>query len=108
MKKVTMNGVSYIGELELKKNGKKATLSNAMLVNGGTLDRTTVSEYFKRRNIGDLETIEFGGKGTAYAISELKKEEVMLVKMAEIVMGAAKDKALESVENTLFDTFLGK
>lgn len=107
MKKVTMNGVSYIGELEFNEKENKATLKNAMKIKDG-IDRATISNYYKKKNIGELSTIEFGGKGTAFAVSKLLPEEQMLVKMADVVMEMAKGRALQTVENNIFDEFLGK
>lgn len=107
IKKVVINGVSYIGTLKTEDKKKEMVLEGAMATRAG-VTKKVISEYIKKKNIGELSDITFGGRGVAYSISELTKEEDMYVKMAEVVMSVAKDKALQSVENGLFDDFLGK
>ena len=96
-----------MGILEDVKEKKEMVLKDAIVVSGD-LTRAVVSEYYKKKNIGDLVPVTFGGRGVAYSITELSTEEAMFFQIAEVIMGAAKSRAIQSVENGLFDSLLGK
>jgi hypothetical protein len=108
MKKVTINGVSYIGELKEDKETGKMVLSGAMAVAPGSVSKDDIARYIQMENLGELDDIEFGGQGVAFSVSPFSEEEQMFVDMAGIIMKTAKGKALKQVENNLFGEILGK
>lgn len=103
MQKVTINGVQYLGKLKIGDEGM--ALIGAMTVE--EVNRKTIGEYLKRKNLGELQTIEFGGMGVSYAIADLSDEEQMVLDMGKLAMKTAKKKAAAGLENDLFDKFLG-
>jgi len=107
MKKVIINGVSYVGDLKKNEDGTM-TLSKAMSFEGTTMSRSDLSKYLKLKNLGELENLDFGGTGISWSISVLSENENMMLQIGEIAMKSAKGRAVKEVENDLFDFVLGK
>jgi len=104
LKKVTVNGTLYLGELK-EKDGKY-TLSSALMVHD--MGTGTISTYLKAKNSGNLETMKFGGGLLEPMVADLNPNEQMELDMAELAMGQAKKTALPALENDAFDGILGK
>ena len=104
MKKVTINGVQYLGEL--KEKGDKSVLKKAMQIERA--DRNSFAQYLKRENLGTLETVEFGGQGVSFAISELNDVQKLELDMCKLAMTHAKKVAIAGTENAVFEQVLGK
>jgi len=105
MKQVIVNGVSYLGDLEIGENG--VTVKNAIKV-GDVVTRADVTRYFQEANVGNLEDVVFGGNGVAYSIMELSDDNKNYIKIAELVMDQAKSVAVRKLENQEFLGELGK
>lgn len=104
IKKVTVNGTLYLGELE-EKDGK-FVLSDALMVHA--METGTIAGYCKAKNSGRLETMKFGGGLLEPMVGDLNPTEQMELDMAELAMTQAKKTALPAIENDAFDGILGK
>lgn len=106
MKKVTVNGQLYLGDVQ-EKDGK-ITLKNSMAVGRRSVDRKTIGEYFKKKNLDELETIEFTGAGTAVSKREFTDEEQLIMGICDLAMTYAEKKGKGGMINQTFDEVLGK
>jgi len=106
MKVVTVNGITYLGVLEESETGVK--LTDAMEIGGGGISQGVISEYYKQGNVGELKTVDFGGNGISYSVSDLTDDAVMLCKIADLAITQAKKVAVLRLENREFDGVLGK
>lgn len=106
MKVVNVNGVTYLATLEEGENG--ILLSDAMEIGGSAVNQSIVTEYYKRGNVGKLKTVNFGGSGISYSVSELGDDAVMFCKIADLAIAQAKKTAVLNLENREFDSVLGK
>ena len=100
MKKVNVNGTSYVGKLNKKNN----VLSNAM-ESSGTPD---FGKYLMMKNLDKLQNIEFGGPGVSYSISPLSATEKLDLASCKMVMKHAKKISAAGTENKVFSDLLGK
>lgn len=107
MKKVTINGIAYIGNLE-EKDGKTVLKDAMCLKSPNFVTKPDIANYLKKENLGELENVEFGGQGVSYSISELNDEEKLFFEIASVTMKSAKLKAVNGLENQVFDEYLGK
>lgn len=106
MKVVTVNGVTYLAVLNETETG--IVLESAMELNGGRVDQSVITEYYKRGNVGTLQTVNFGGSGISFSVAELDEQAVMFCKIADLAIAQAKRQALPNLENREFDSVLGK
>jgi hypothetical protein len=107
MKIVTVNGVSYLGTLEQTEKGD-LILKDAMALYGPSVTKGEIEHYYRKGNLGELETITFGGMGVSYSVSQLTDEAVMFCRMADLMMEQAKKVAVRKLENSEFSQSLGK
>ncbi len=103
MQKVTVNGLIYFGKLKNKKG--VLTLTESMLIK--KVNKQSISEYLKCKNLGTLQTETFAGKGLAWSISKLTNEQQMECDMCKLAMRQAKRIAAAGTENNVFDGILG-
>lgn len=107
MKKVTINGNTYLGTV--KDSGKKTYLKNAMQLAGPDVKEGNIEEYIRRKNLGTLEeTIELIGSGMQGSVSSLSKVQKLFLKRCEMTMQLAKTTAIPTTENEIFNSLLGK
>lgn len=104
MMKVTVNGQMYLGKIS--ENEGVVILTDSMPIK--QVDRETISEYLKRKNLQSLETEEFSGMGTAVSKKTLTDEEKLIKSICERAMKYAMKKAKGGMVNSLFDETLGK
>ena len=107
MKKVTVNGINYLGCLSEKAG--KTTLKKAMEVTN--LDDVTegvFGKYLKAQNAITLRTIDLTGMGMLASVENLSPEENLRFDICKMKMKQAKLGALAGVENKAFDALLGK
>ena len=104
MKKVTVNGIGYLGDIKESKGDM--VLTDAMRVDG--VNRATIQMYMKRKNMDELNTIRFAGMGTSVSVCELSDEEEMIYDICKRAMKLAKKKGEQGIANSLFDDYLGK
>lgn len=107
MKIVNVNGVTYLATLSKTENGD-IVLENAMEVGGANVSQGVITEYYKRGNVGTLKTVNFGGAGISYSVSDLDDSAVMFCKIADLAIAQAKKTAIKNLENREFDGVLGK
>ncbi len=105
MDQVIVNGVSYLGTLEVGEDG--VVVKNAVKT-AQTITKDDVTRYFTEKNVDNLETVQFGGNGVSYSVVSLTDEVVMFTKMSELVMEQAKKVAVKNLENSEFRNGLGK
>lgn len=103
MKKVTINGVSYLGDLKESKDGM--TLKKAMMAKDAS--RMNLAKWLAKDNLDELETLEFGGNGVSYTVADLSDDEKMNLEIGILTMKAARGKAVKDLENKMFAGMLG-
>ncbi len=106
MKVVTVNGKTYLAVMEGDGNG--IVLTEAMEIGSQGVSQTVVTAYYKQGNVGQLKTVNFGGSGISYSVSELNDDAVMFCKIADLAIAQAKKVAVLNLENREFDSVLGK
>ena len=103
---VTVNGISYLGNLK-EKNGKVFIFNSMPQINiPATMEDFTA--YLKAKNLKQLEPMEFGGNGINYSISKLQPSQNTCFKICKLHMKNAKATAHRLAENEVFDSLLGK
>jgi len=105
MKQVIVNGVSYLGDLEVTENG--VVVKDAIQV-GDVVTRADVTRYFEESNVGNLKSVTFGGNGISFSEMELDDDIKNYLQIAELVMNQAKSVAVRKLENAEFRSELGK
>ena len=107
MKKVTIEGTIYLGTL-VKNSDETLTLKKAMVVSNFTLPKEEFMHYLQAKNLNELNSIEFGGKGSSYTVSKLTKDQKLSFKMVKLTMARAKALAAPTAENDMLGELLGK
>lgn len=106
LKKITINGISYLGKLV--KDGDTTTLTEAMVTMTGKVSRDIFAEYLKLKNTSKLEDgIEYTGQGF-FGVSPLTATEKLDLNVCKMTMKHAKKVAAAGVENDVFSQMLGK
>ena len=108
MKKVTINGVMYIGNLKTTKNDAFNIKDAMILTQTGELTTNDFGNYLKDKVNKKLREVNFGGTGISYSVEELTKTEEVTLKTCELTMGLAKDTAVPKLVTNRFDELLGK
>jgi len=103
-RKITVNGQMYIAEVN-EENGV-VTLTKAMAIDN--VNRSTIVKYLERKQLQELETVEFTGMGTAVSKSDFSDEEEMMFKICKTAMKYAEKKAAAGMVNATFREALGK
>ena len=106
MKQAIVNGVSYLGELVVEENGN--VVVKDAIKTGNVVTRADITRYFQEANVGNLESVEFGGNGISYSVMDLTDDNQNYIKIAELVMDQAKSVAVRKLENQEFVGELGK
>jgi hypothetical protein len=105
MKQVIVNGVSYLGDLEVTENG--VVVKDAIQI-GQVVTRADVTRYFEEANVGNLKSVNFGGNGISYTEMELDDDIKNFLQVSKLVMDQAKTVAVRKLENSEFRNELGK
>jgi hypothetical protein len=105
MKQVIVNGVSYLGDLEVTDNG--VVVKDAIQI-GQVVTRADVTRYFEESNVGNLKSVSFGGNGISFSEMELDDDIKNYLQIAKLVMDQAKSVAVRKLENTEYRNELGK
>lgn len=105
LKKVVVNGQSYLGKL-VETDDVTALVDAMVCSDPGSKD--SLQQYVQAKNLKTLVTVEFGGVGTNYSISELCEHEKLLFKQCKMSMKYAKSIALAKLENKDVGSLMGK
>ena len=106
MEQVIVNGVSYLGTLEVTEAGVK--VKDGIKTGGNDVTRQDVSNYAMAKNLGKLENPTFGGNGISYTSNPLDDDMIMFVKMSDLVMEQADKVAVKNLVNREYQSGLGK
>ena len=105
MKKVTIDGVLYLGNLKELDDGKYV-LKGAMRTD--KVNRSAFISYLKKKNMGTLEPVEFGGLGTSFSVEKLNPVDKLNLSMCKLAMNYAKEVAAAGTENKVFEDITEK
>jgi hypothetical protein len=106
MMKITVNGKMYIGSVDSKSN--VVTLTDSMPIKSSGIDRQTAIQYYKKYEMGELETEEFTGMGTTISKKELSDDEQLIMDVCELAMRYARKKSKEGMICAIFEQTMGK
>lgn len=104
MKKITVNGVNYLGNV-VEKDGAVIVTDSMQVSNVG---RSAISSYLKKKHLEELQTIEFSGAGTSVSKTKLTDEENLILDVCERIWKFSEKKAKGGIVANIFDETLGK
>jgi len=106
MKKVTVNGMSYMGTLVKTDDG--IVIKNGLECPSGKLSKTVIAKYIETKNFDRLQDITFSGTGISYSVTDLTGLEALYLSVCKKTMKYAKKNAIAGNENELFNRVMGK
>ena len=108
MKKVTIAGTTYLGNLKKNSDGTFC-LRKAFNTGCTQITKKTLTNYLQAKNNSELEKcIEFGGQGNTYTVAKLTKAQKLDLKVCKLNMLRAKALAAPTAENEVFRGLMGK
>lgn len=106
MKIVTVNGQSYLGNLE--KTDEEVKVTEAFALPDPYVHAGTVADYMEAKEMGKLTLVSFGGAGVSYSENDLDEEVQLEFKTQELQMEQALKTAPKKLVVQEFRNRLGK
>ena len=106
MKKITVNGKMYLGNLIISND--TITVNRAMPYSSTKTSKENFINYLQMWNAGELTAETFGGQGISYSVTDLTDSQELELKICRLTMAYAKKTTASGLENDVFGSLLGK